>query len=185
MGRRNFLVEGVSGSGKTSVCHELRRRGHHALNGDTELAYQGDPATGEPTDVPSHWHHLWRRDDVERLVADQREPVTFFCGGSRNVRTFQHLFDAVFVLQVDRDTLVRRLERRSPDEFGGRDAERDLVLRLHETGEDAPEDGIPIDATAPLAQVVDEILRRATGIPRPGSTGLSRRPRAPRPGPAS
>ena len=34
MGVRNFLVEGVSGTGKTSVCHELRRRGfvrHDAL----------------------------------------------------------------------------------------------------------------------------------------------------------
>lgn len=66
MGERNFLVEGVSGTGKTSVCHELRRRGHHAVNGDTELAFQGDPATGEPTaGGPSHWHHLWRVADGE------------------------------------------------------------------------------------------------------------------------
>ncbi|MGN6243172.1 MAG: AAA family ATPase [Motilibacteraceae bacterium] len=164
MGRRNFLVEGVSGTGKTSVCHELRRRGFHAVNGDTDLAYQGDPASGEPTDVPSHWHHLWRVDDVRRLVADQSEPITFFCGGSRNVRSFLGLFDAVFVLEVDLDTLVRRLGQRSPDEFGGRDAERELVLRLHATGEDTPENGIPIDATAPLAQVVDEILERADAI---------------------
>ena len=47
MGRRNFLIEGVSGTGKTSVCTELRRRGFHAVNGDTDLAYQGDPETGE------------------------------------------------------------------------------------------------------------------------------------------
>jgi broad-specificity NMP kinase len=48
MGIRNYLIEGVSGTGKTSVCHELRRRGYHAINGDRELAYQGDPKTGEP-----------------------------------------------------------------------------------------------------------------------------------------
>ncbi|MGN6333009.1 MAG: AAA family ATPase [Motilibacteraceae bacterium] len=164
MGRRNFVVEGVSGTGKTSVCHELRRRGYHAVNGDTDLAYQGDPVTGEPTDVSSHWHHLWRVDDVERLLADQTEPLSFFCGGSRNFRSFVHLFDGVFVLTVDRNTLVRRLAERPPDEFGGRDAERELVLRLHKTGEDTPDDGMAIDATAPLEQVVDEILRRATGI---------------------
>ncbi|WP_245963538.1 AAA family ATPase [Terracoccus luteus] len=35
MGVRNYLVEGVSCSGKTSVCRELQRRGIHAVNGDT------------------------------------------------------------------------------------------------------------------------------------------------------
>ena len=65
MGLRNYLVEGVSGTGKTSVCKELRRRGFHAINGDTDLAYQGDPETGEPTDdVPSHWHHVPTRNWV-------------------------------------------------------------------------------------------------------------------------
>ena len=48
MGRRNYLVEGLSGTGKTSVCDELQRRGHHAIHGDRELAYRGDPETGEP-----------------------------------------------------------------------------------------------------------------------------------------
>ena len=53
MGIRNYLIEGVSGTGKTSVCNELQRRGYHAIHGDRELAYQGDPETGEPT-VASH-----------------------------------------------------------------------------------------------------------------------------------
>ncbi len=30
MGVRNYLIEGVSGTGKTSVCDELRRRGYHS-----------------------------------------------------------------------------------------------------------------------------------------------------------
>jgi hypothetical protein len=47
MGKRNYLIEGVSGAGKTSVCQELRRRGYVAINGDRELAYQGDPTTGQ------------------------------------------------------------------------------------------------------------------------------------------
>jgi hypothetical protein len=47
MGMRNYLIEGVSGTGKTSLCKELQRRGYYAINGDTELAYQGDPETGK------------------------------------------------------------------------------------------------------------------------------------------
>jgi len=59
MGQRNFLVEGVSGTGKTSVCHELTRRGFMAINGDRDLAYQGDPETGQPVDGAGHEHHIW------------------------------------------------------------------------------------------------------------------------------
>lgn len=158
MGQRNYLVEGVSGTGKTSVCRELRRRGYHAVNGDNELAYQGDPETGDPTQGVSHEHHLWRVDRVEALVADQHEPVTFFCGGSRNFRRFMGLFDGVFVLDVDAATLDRRLAQRPEDEWGGQPEERELVARLHRTKEDLPEGGILIDATAPISHVVDEIL---------------------------
>ena len=170
---RNFLVEGVSGTGKTSVCHELRRRGFDAINGDTDLAYQGDPQTGEPTDeVPSHWRHIWDVDRVRALVADRTERITFFCGGSRNFSTLQDLFDEVFVLEIDLDTLNRRLDQRPEDEFGAQQSERDLIVRLHRTKEDTPKDGILIDATEPLAQVVDEILRRATVIDLSGAPAL-------------
>jgi hypothetical protein len=54
MGIRNYLIEGVSGTGKSSVGKELQRRGYHAVNGDRELAYQGDPEAGEPTDGFTH-----------------------------------------------------------------------------------------------------------------------------------
>jgi hypothetical protein len=36
---------------KTSVCKELQRRGYYAINGDRELACQGDPETGTPPAV--------------------------------------------------------------------------------------------------------------------------------------
>jgi AAA domain-containing protein len=164
VGMRNYLIEGVSGTGKTSVCKELRRRGYHAINGDTDLAYQGDPETGEPTAQMSHGHHIWHVDKVQALVSDHGERFSFFCGGSRNFSKFLSLFDGVFVLEIDLDTLNRRLDRRPEDEFGARQSERDLIVRLHRTKEDTPKNGILINATAPLAHVVDEILRRAKAI---------------------
>jgi hypothetical protein len=165
VGRRNFLVEGVSCAGKTAVCGELQGRGYQAINGDTELAYQGDPETGTPTDSRTHEHHIWRVEAVEALVANRDEPVTFFCGGSRNFPAFIHLFDGVFVLDVDEDTLLRRLDERPEGEFGATPAERDLILRLHRTKEDTPS-GVSIDATQPLSHVVDEILRLAAAYER-------------------
>jgi len=163
VGMWNYLVEGFSGTGKTSVCKELCRRGFHAVNGDTDLAYQGDPETGKPTDdMSSHWRHIWQVDEVRSLVADQNERFTFFCGGSRNFLKFLSLFDGVFVLEIDLGTLIRRLDQRQQGEFGAQQSERDLVVRLHRTKADVPPNGIVIDATAPLTDVVDEIVRRPT-----------------------
>jgi gluconate kinase len=175
MGARNFLVEGVSGTGKTSVCTELQRRGYQAIHGDRELAYQGDPETGEPTDTHDHEHHIWRVDKVEALVADHEEAMTFFCGGSRNFPKFLELFDGVFILEVDSGTLHRRLDERPDSEWGGEPVARELIEHLHRTREDIPRDGISIDATAPLARVVDEILRRAEG-PQSGCRAAPRWP---------
>ena len=174
MGRRNYLIEGVSGTGKTAVGDELQRRGFHVVHGDRELAYQGDPATGRPVEGRTHDHHLWRVDEVRALVADHDEAETFFCGGSRNLADFLHLFDAVFVLEVDAGTLGRRLDQRAEDEWGTRPAERELVERLHRTGEGIPA-GITIDATVPLVRVVDAIL-----AVRPRTTTPPRRSAGPR-----
>lgn len=171
MGIRNYLIEGVSGTGKTSVATELQRRGYHVIHGDRELAYKGDPETGEPLDGSAHGqdsadvafghrHHLWDVDKVKSLIADRSHPLSFFCGGSRNFHRFVDLFDGVFVLNVDVDTLNSRLARRPEDEFGGKPAERDVILRLHATQEDVPRNATGIDATAPLASVVDDILSK-------------------------
>ena len=170
MGRRNYLVEGVSGAGKTAVCAELQRRGYQAIDGDNELAYQGDPDTGHPTEGLRHEHsatfisehHIWDVEKVNALVANQDEAVTFFCGGSRNSSKYIALFDGVFILEVDLDTSLRRIAERvalDPTDWGGTPAEREITVRMYHSKEALPQNGIIIDATAPLARVVDEILR--------------------------
>jgi hypothetical protein len=170
MGWRNYLIGGVSGAGKTAVCTELKRRGYHAIHGDRVLVYRGDPETGLPaapeTATPTAaWIsklHIWNIEKVQTLVENQDEAVTFFCGGSRNFAKFIDLFDGVFVLEVDLDTMKQRIDERvalDPSDWGGKPEERELAVRLHQTREDIPKNGIIIDATAPLARVVDEILR--------------------------
>jgi thymidylate kinase len=144
MGVKNYLIEGVSCTGKTSVCDELRRRGYHSIHGDRDLAYWGDPKTGEPLDSSAYEHFIW---DVDK---------------ARNFDRFIDLFDGVFVLEVDLDTLNRRLALRPEDEWGGRASEGESNARLqHATREDIPKNAIIIDATAPIARVVDAILGNA------------------------
>jgi thymidylate kinase len=90
------------------------------------------------------------------LVANQSEAVTFFCGASRNFANFIDLLDGVFVLDVDLETMKRRIDERvarDPTDFGRKPEERELAVRLHKTKENLPKNGIIIDATAPLARV--------------------------------
>ena len=177
MGVRNYLIEGVSGTGKTTVAKELQRRGYHVIHGDNELAYRGYPETGEPLSKLDYerainnpeWgqkHWLWDIDKVKSVIADHSTAISFFCGGSRNFPRFIDLLDGVFVLEVDDlDLLLRRIDERvalDPTDWGGKSEEKELIKRMHATKEDTPK-GIIIDATAPLAVVVDEILSKCRG----------------------
>ena len=121
MAHRNYLIEGSSGAGKTAVATELERRGYHVVHGDRVLAYQGDPQTGARLTPPSgdlqfiSDHHLWDLDQVLAIIADRTQEATFFCGGSRNWHKFIHRIDAVFLLELDRETLERRIDSPHPE----------------------------------------------------------------------
>jgi len=186
MGVRNYLIEGVSGAGKTAVATELHRRGYHAIHGDRELVYRGDPETGTPmapaTDPPTAlWmsdHQIWDVETVRSYIANQDEAVTFFCGGSRNYSKFIDWLDGVFVLDVDLETMNQRIDERvarDPTDFGGRPDEREHIARLFATKADIPQNAISIDATAPIARVVDDILAKCGEIDQ----SAGERPNAP------
>ena len=115
------------------------------------------------TDERRAW--LWDVEKVRALAADQTHAATFFCGGSRNSGRFIGLFDDVFVLEIDEDTLNRRLAARPEHEWGGTAREGESFARLqHATKEGLPTNAIIIDATAPLSRVVDTILEHANEV---------------------
>ena len=157
------------------MAEELQRRNYHVIHGDRELKYRGDPKTNEPLSEPvyesdehkavwRHEHLLWDLDKVKSVIADHSVSISFFCGGFRNFSSFIDLLNGVFILEVgDIDTLYRRLDERvarDPTDFGGKPEEKKLIARLHATKEGVPKNGIIIDSTAPLEQVVDEILEK-------------------------
>lgn len=161
MGSRNVLVDGLSGTGKTTVAEELARRGHHVVHGDRSLALRTDPETGEPTATGEFDSPLWDERAVRAIAADRSRPITYFCGGSRNHGRLRDVFDVVLVLQVSLRSLDRRLDARSREDWGGDGpTPRALIHRWHSTGEGLAV-GVPIDADRPLDEVVEEILRRS------------------------
>jgi gluconate kinase len=152
MAKRNYLVDGLSGTGKSSVYDELIRRGYAAISSDRTWAYNAGPI--------GHDTFMW---DEQRAVAEleSREPdVLFVCGSSRNRDRFLPYFAKVFNLRIDDDTMRRRLQQRTDDDWPlGQDGV-ELMLTLNRRGEKAA-GAIDVDATRPLQQVVDEVLRLA------------------------
>lgn len=157
MGKKNYLIEGVSGTGKSAVCEMLTERGYQAINGDKELIVRAAPLPANASAQYIHEHHYWDEAKVRAVAANQSHELTFFCGGSRNFAAFLDVFDKVFVLQVDVDTLHKRLDGRGANTWGSSPDERALILKLHQSQEDVPE-GIPIDSNRPLNDVVNDIL---------------------------
>ena len=108
-------------------------------------------------------HHIWPVEQVQALVANRDEAVTFFCGGSMNFSKFVDVFDGVFILEVDFDTMNGRIAERvavDPTDWGGTRAEREVTARMYQAKEGIPSSGVTIDATQPLEQVVDEIFSK-------------------------
>ena len=158
MAKRNYLVEGLSGAGKSSVCEELLRRGHKAISADRAWAHHADPDTGLPGGPISHDTWMW---DQQKAVSELESPepeVLFVCGSSRNRDHFLSYFTKVFNLRIDDDTMRRRLEARTDDDWPLGQEGVELMLELNRSDE-GPAGAIDVDATQPLDQVVDEVLR--------------------------
>ncbi len=158
MAKRNYLVEGLSGTGKSVVYEELIRRGYPAISTDRAWAHHADPDTGLPGGPVHHDNWVW---DQEKAVSELERPepeVLFVCGGSRNRDDFLRYFTKVFNLRIDDDTMRRRLQARTDDDWPLGQPGVELMLELNRSGE-TPAGAIDLDATRPLDQVVDELLR--------------------------
>jgi hypothetical protein len=123
VGIRNYLIERVSGAGQNfglqriaagSAIMPLTVTMNWLIKATRKLVNRRMASCTE--------HHIWHVDKVKAIVANQDEAVAYFCRGSRNFSKFIDIFDGVFVLEIDLDTMNRRLDERcrdDPDDWGG------------------------------------------------------------------
>jgi gluconate kinase len=161
MAKRNYLVEGLSGAGKSSVYEELVRRGYTAISTDRAWAYSADPDTGLPGGPIHHDNWMWDRQKAVSELESPEPEVLFVCGSSRNRDHFLPYFTKIFNLRIDDDTMRRRLQARTDDDWPLGQEGVELMLKLNPSDE-GPAGAIDVDATQPLHQVVDGLLRLAT-----------------------
>jgi hypothetical protein len=160
MAKRNYLVEGLSGAGKSSVYEELIRRGYKAISTDRAWKRLAEPDTGLPGGPTRYSESIWDQQKALSELEGPEPDVLFVCGSSRNRDRFLPYFTAIFNLRIDDDTMRRRLQERTNNDYGKQPEELELMLRLNRSDE-KPAGAIDVDATQPLRQVVDEVLRLA------------------------
>jgi dephospho-CoA kinase len=114
-----YLITGNPGSGKSAMVAELTRRGFSAVDTDT-LAGWVD-GSGQPAEQPEHataaWleahHWVWTRTAFEQAIQTSHRRPVFFCGLAMNQRDMLDLFDRVFLLTLDDQTQLDRLNTAS------------------------------------------------------------------------
>jgi gluconate kinase len=155
----NYLISGLSGTGKSAVCKELQRRGYTAIEADEAFGFYADPKTGEPTTEKHQLNWIWDKKKVDATLSNSESDV-FVCGGSMNEGEFKYYFSKLFTLFVDSDTLRHRLLNRTNNNFGKKPEDLARQLEWNEgVVEYAKRRGrIPINSAGPLESVVDEIL---------------------------
>ncbi|MGH7121074.1 MAG: AAA family ATPase [Acetobacteraceae bacterium] len=176
---RLIYITGIPGSGKSTVCNELKRRGYAAYDTDNDaIAFFYNNVTGElikrhvpSADRTAEWRarYSWKakRETVEGLITGaERDGVLFVCGVTANdVDELWDLFSEVFALVInDERALRKRIADRSEDGYGKNPHELASLLDWQRTAAaEYKELGAKlVDASQPLEKVVDAIL--AQGI---------------------
>jgi dephospho-CoA kinase len=152
MAKYNYLISGLPGTGKTSVCKELQLRGFHAIDADKAFSIQ----------TKNGW--IWQDRGLSKVLNDLTSDVLFICGSASNRDDYIHRFAKIFILHVDNDTLNTRLTTRTNNNFGKDPAILARQLKLNEgVKEYSTKRGrVLIDATQPITKIVDEILDKMT-----------------------
>jgi hypothetical protein len=166
-------VTGVPGSGKSTICAELRARGYDARDADDGISGWFRRADG--IEVPWTLHRGHRTPDwyaahdcrysvprLTQLATLHRDRLWFLCGYAANEDEIWHLVDQAFLLHVDRSTLMQRLASRTSNTFGKSAHELKKELEWHAVDEEhARQRGMTLlDATRPVTEIVDELLAR-------------------------
>ena len=161
------FITGRKGSGKTSVIKALQERGFTAYNTDDlpEATKLQNKETGEVVPWPesgvdwSKYVWNWQKPEIEKLLASDE---TVFMGAVvSNQSDFYHMFDKVFVITVDTDTLRQRLEQHEHASHHA-PGEIERILSDHDAKQQRMiKEGMEVVSGArPTEEIVKDILNR-------------------------
>lgn len=164
-----FLITGLPGTGKSTVCAELKARNLEAYDADEDhLAHWFDIAGNPvreideqrtPEFVAVHTRDI-ARQTIEDLAAQAANQPIFICGNPENEEELSDLFVMRFALVLDEVMRQNRLDTRTNNNWGKLPHEREYDLLHIDTAfkRYATTGYSTIDAAQPTAQIVDLLV---------------------------
>jgi shikimate kinase len=161
------LITGNPGSGKTRLARELERLGYPAFDAD-ELAHW-ETVDGVPAEPPSvmtatwlaghRW--VWGRRNLLAAIGERTPGAShiFVCGISVDQRELLDLFDVVFLLSMDAETQLRRLD--APSNADRNAAQRRQIIDGRPAFEQSLRDAgaVVLDARTATPALAGRVLR--------------------------
>ncbi|MBK8990011.1 MAG: AAA family ATPase [Chloroflexi bacterium] len=147
---KRVLLTGMSGTGKSSVIAEIRKRGFKAIDMD-------EPGWSE------HDHdgnQQWCEPRLQEAIDSASEAVLFISGCAENQVNFYPQFTDIILLSAPAEVLEERLRTRTNNLYGKRPEELEEIFSYLKTVEPLLRRGATyeIETTIPLDQVVHEVL---------------------------
>jgi dephospho-CoA kinase len=141
----------MSGTGKSTVLEELRRRGFPVVDTDEPGWTVWDEEDGG---------FVWREDRIAELLSADGGPTLYVSGTVSNQGRFYPYFDAVVLLSAPAEILLTRIERRTTNSYGKTADERELILRHLAEVEPLLRASCTheIDTGRPLGEVVETLV---------------------------
>jgi shikimate kinase len=149
---KRVLLTGMSGTGKSSVLEELRRRGLRAIDLD-------EPDWSEHDD---DGNQQWCESRVQEALNSAGNDPLFLSGCAENQVKFYPQLTDIILLSAPAEVLAERLRTRTNNPYGKQPEELKEVLYYLETVEPLIRRSATceIKTTIPLNQVVEEVLER-------------------------
>ncbi len=168
---KKYLITGVTGSGKSSICRKLVAMGYESydiedMEGMFAMYRKGtkeifdDFDNSDPEKIKnSEW--LCDVDKLKELLARQEKEVAFYCGVASNMDDLISLFDRVILLKASPDVLYKRLaSREGTDDMGATEESRQAVLGWKDWWENEMEEkgAIALSADGSLDEVAETVI---------------------------
>lgn len=156
-----FFISGVSGTGKTTLMHELRRRGEEAHDTDVECI-RCSKQTGKPIGYEEAkkdgYDWIYPNEAIQKLKSQSRGKNIFLLGSIDNPNAVRAIADEYIWMNIPLDVLITRLDTREKD-YGKSPSERQLILSLYKKMKSEIGPTIfTLDATKPVEAITDDLM---------------------------
>lgn len=167
---KSILITGVAGSGKSTVCQELKKLGYkaHDIENMRGLFEMIDKKTGKPTkDYSNHDFekvkgHDWicNKKKLQQIIK-KNSGLVFYCGIGSNIIDVFPFFDKVILLKANRKNTCERLTNRKSNDFGRISEVQKWIFTWKKWLEDSmiEKGAIVVNANQKLSEVANDIVK--------------------------